>query len=102
MALHVFLIFTGNTCVSILPCRVTVNIAGISPQILQGKPFKFTNNPFKFYRVSPFFVKEISCSILFTGNAGIPVNPVIFTVTLQGRIDTQGYPVNFTGKIFAV
>ena len=49
-----------------------------------------------------FFVQGISCSILFTGNAGIPVNPVIFTVTLQGRIDTQGYPVYFTGKILAV
>ena len=26
----------------------------------------------------------------------------MFTVKLQGASDTQGYPVNFTGKIFAV
>ena len=97
-----YFFFTGYPCVSILPCRVTVNITGISYQILQGIPFKFTDNPFKFYRVSLFFVQGISCSILFTGNAGIPENPVIFTVTLQGTNDTQGYPVNFTGKIFAV
>ena len=30
------------------------------------------------------------------------INTVKFTVKVQGRSDSQGYPVNFTGKIFAV
>ena len=46
--------------------------------------------------------RNFSVQIFFTGNAGIPANPVISTVRLQGRSDSQGYPVNFAGKIFAV
>ena len=30
------------------------------------------------------------------------INPVKFTVKVQGTSDSQGYPVNFTGKLFAV
>ena len=30
------------------------------------------------------------------------ITPVIFTGGLQGLSDSQGYPVNFTGKRFAV
>ena len=40
--------------------------------------------------------------VFFTGYACIPVHPVLFTGKLQGTSDSQGYPVHFTGKIFAV
>ena len=52
--------------------------------------------------VMHFFVLIFMLSFLITGFEGLPPIPVMFTGSLQGRIDLQGFPVSYTGFGFAV
>ena len=49
-----------------------------------------------------FFVLIFMLSFLITGFEGLPPIHIIFTGSLQGRIDLQGFLVSYTGFGFAV